>query len=258
MPLLLTKRFLTTAALLAFIAPALSVTPASAADKPLTREDVQAIIKDYLINNPEAVVESLKKYQEKQASDQAAKAKSALKDRAADLFQDPASPVAGNVKGDITVVEFFDYHCGYCKRALPVITQLLNEDKNVRVVFKEFPILSPDSELASKAALAVYHAKPEKYFAYHTALMAITGKFDEAAVLAAAKKLGLEEEAVKKAMDSKEVTDELAKTRDLASSLGIQGTPSFIVGGQLFPGSVSYEDLKKSIADARKEKKDAK
>jgi protein-disulfide isomerase len=239
------KYVLTLLAALAFCAPA------QAADT-LTKSDVEKIVKETIANNPELIMESLKKNQEKQRADADKKSKAALKDRAKEILADKNAPIAGNPKGDVTVVEFFDYHCGYCKKMLPTVTDLIKSDKKVRVMFREFPILSPDSEMAARAALAVFHLKPESYFDFHTALMNISGKYDEAMLIDEAKKLGIDEDKLKKEMESKWVDEELKKSRDLADALAIRGTPAFIVGDQLIPGAASLEDLKKAVAAARK------
>jgi protein-disulfide isomerase len=227
------------------------VSTANAADA-LTKYDVENIVKETIKNNPEIITDSLKKAQEKQRADQEKKAKEALKSKSKELTSSKNSPVVGNPKGDVTVVEFFDYHCGYCKKMLPVISELIKSDKKVRVVFKEFPILSPDSELAAKAALAVYRVKPDKYFDFHTELMTETSQYSEESLLKAAEKVGVNPDKVKKEMNADWVNEELKKDRELADALAIRGTPAFIVGDTLLPGASSLEDLKKLIAEQRK------
>lgn len=240
--------------LLATTAALLLATPVLAADA-LTRADVEAIVKETLEKNPEMITAALQKAQVEQQKAQLTKAKDAIKKRQKDLVDDPSAPVVGNKKADTAVVFFFDYHCGYCKRALPTVQDLLKKDKNLKVVFKEYPILSEDSTLASKAALAVYQVAPDKYFDYHQALMNTKGKYDLALVTAEAKKLGISEAKFEKAMDSAEVADELAKTKTIGGELGVRGTPAFIIGEQIIPGAVSLETLQEAIKDARAAKK---
>ncbi len=235
-----------------FLAAAALALPAHAE---LSKADVEAIVKETLNNNPEIVVDSFKKFQEKKQAEEALKSKAALKDKAKDLKDSKTSPVAGNPKGDVTVVEFFDYHCGYCKKVVPTVTKIIKDDPKVKVVFKELPILSEDSNLAAKAALAVFKIKPEKYFDFHTALMSASGKFDAALLAAEAKKLGIEEDKLKKEMESASVADELKKNRELAEAVGVRGTPGFVVGDTMIPGAASEEDLKKLIDETRKGKK---
>ncbi len=225
---------------------------ATAATPPATnRTEVEGIIKDYLSKNPEVVVDALNAYQDKKLKEAQAKSKDAIIERKSDIFEDPAAPKVGAKDADVVIAEFFDYHCGYCKHMLPVVTQLLAEDKKVRVVFREFPILSEDSELAARAGLAVYKINPDKYFAFHTELMKTQGKFDQTKLTAEAKKLGISEAKLKEAMNSDEVSAEIKKNRELAQALAINGTPAFVIGGDIMPGAVSIDDLKASIAKAR-------
>lgn len=241
---------LAAASLLAVIAA-----PTFAAEKPLARADVEKIVRDYIIAHPEVLVESLQKLDAKRAEDQAAASKLAIAQYKDALFNDAASPATGNPKGDVTVVEFFDYNCGYCKHLLPVVSELLAKDKNVRVVFKEFPILSPSSQLASKAGLAVHRLAPEKYFDFHRELMQQKGELTEALLLDTAGKLGLDKDKVKAEMASPDVEKALDANRKLGISLGIQGTPAIVVGNELIPGATDLQGLEAKIAAARAGKK---
>lgn len=228
---------------------------ASAQEKPVTRKEVEEIVKQVILDNPEVLMKSVENYQVKMQAERAANASKAIKDMEKELASDTLSPVVGNPKGSVTLIEFFDYHCGYCKHMLPVVTQLIEEDKDVKVVFKEFPILSEDSVTAAKAALAVYKIAPKKYFDFHTALMKASGSFDEAKLLEVAKSLGIDPDKVKSAMASKEVDDEITKNRAIATKAGISGTPAMIIGGQLIPGAVEIGELKKKVAAERAAKK---
>ncbi|MBV8938238.1 MAG: thioredoxin domain-containing protein [Alphaproteobacteria bacterium] len=221
---------------------------------PLSRGDVEGIVKEYIQNHPEVLMQALQHYQDKQKAEAAVQAQKTLVERKKDIFHDATAPVAGNPKGDVTIVEFFDYHCGYCKKMVPAVSKLITEDKKLRVVFKEYPILAPDSSLAARASLAVWRLKPEKYFAYHTALMDHKGGFDEAMLVEEAKKIGIDEDAFKKEMARPELNDVLQKNQELASAINVHGTPAFIVGDQLIGGATSYENLKKQVEDARQKK----
>ncbi|MCC7260617.1 MAG: DsbA family protein [Alphaproteobacteria bacterium] len=211
--------------------------------------DINAAIAQFIKDNPQALVDSLNSYQQKEQDEQLTNATESIKRLHKEIFEDEGSPVAGNPDGDVTLVEFFDYHCGYCKRSLPVISQLIDEDKNLRVVFKEFPILSPSSTLAAQYALAVHKVAPTQYFAFHSATMQSTGNLDEAELLKRAKDLGVDEQKLKDAL--KDADKELAKVRQLTGSLNVRGTPAFIVGDALIPGAVDAETLKKQIALTR-------
>lgn len=225
---------------------------ATQAAETLTKGDVEKIVKETIQNNPELLAETLMKYQEQAREKAEQELAKQLKEKSAEMLKDKASPVAGNVKGDVTVVEFFDYHCGYCKKMLPTINQLIEDDKKVRVMFKELPILSPDSETAARASLAVFRIKPEKYFEYHSKLMSTSGKFNEAMLTEEAKKLGVDEAKFKKEMNSDWVKSELQKNQELAASIGVRGTPAFVIGETLIPGATDLAKLKETVANARK------
>ena len=166
------------------------------------------------------------------------------------LTANPADPVGGNPKGDVTIVEFFDYRCPYCKQVKPIVEQVLSQDRNVRVVYKEFPILGRESVYASRAALA--SQKQGKYLAYHHALMASRGQLTEETVLAVARSSGLDVEKLKRDMEDPAIEKVIADNRGLAERIGIRGTPAFIIGDQLAPGAVDTGSLKTMIDKARK------
>ena len=167
------------------------------------------------------------------------------------LFSDLESPVAGNPDGDVTLVEFFDYHCAYCKRMRGPVMTVLEEDPGLRVVFKEFPILGPDSVVAARAALTSRNQNPDKYVEFHTALMSTRGRLTQPRILAIARDVGFDAERLETDMDSPEVTATIRRNLALARALGITGTPSLVIGTQLVPGAVSLRTLRQLIAQAR-------
>jgi len=228
----------------------------STARADMTDADVEAIVKKVIANNPELLVKSLQSYEAKEQAAKASKAAQNITALQGDLNDNPNSPSVGNPNGDVTVVEFFDYHCGYCKHFYPTVSQLIEQDKKVRVVFKEFPILSADSGVAAKAALAVNSIDPSKYFAFHTALMESTGSFDMSMLTEKAKEVGIDKETFLKAMKNPELSHELDHNKELAQALGIGGTPVIIIGTQFMPGAISYDMLKDKVAIARKSAKD--
>ena len=219
----------------------------------INKDDVEKIVAEYIQKNPQAILESVNKYQQNAAADEEKKAQGNIKEKLSEIENDLASPVAGNPKGDVVVVEFFDYSCGYCKKVLPAVTKLLEEDKNIKFVFKEFPILGPNSELGARAALAVYAIAPDKYFEFHKKLMGghVTG---QDSINAVAKELGIDVAAMEKKMKSAEVDKTIVNDRVLASTIGIRGTPAFIIGGQLIPGAAEYDTFKDLVAKARMKK----
>jgi protein-disulfide isomerase len=217
------------------------------------RQEVEAVIKDYLLKNPEVLMEAQNALEAKMDKIQAERTAMAIKQNAAEIFRPAASPVVGNAKGDVTVIEFFDYNCPYCKKAFTEVAQLVDKDKQVKLILKEFPILSKGSEEASKVALA---AKLQgKYWEMHRALNETQGQTNEAAALRIAEKLGLDMTRLRKDMASPEVKREIDETRALAMKLGIQGTPHFLVGDRVIPGAPEnlLEQIKKNVAEVRKE-----
>jgi len=233
---------------------------AFAAEKALTKSDVQDIVKETILDNPEMIMQALEKMRAKKMEEQKKTAKEGLTTYKADIYDDKNVPTAGASEkdADVVLVEFFDYHCGYCKKFLPEVSKLISEDKKVRVRFIDFPILSEDSALAAKAAIAVNRINKAKYFEYHSVLMNTAGKFDEKALMDMAEKIGIKPEKLKAEMEKPEVQEQLDKNRKLAGNLGISGTPGIIVGDSVVPGALGYEELKKLVEKARAEKKAAK
>lgn len=212
---------------------------------------VEEIVKKVIEDNPDLIMTSLQNMQKKAYEKNMKKAADGLKEHKDDLFKSKYSPVVGPKDAKITLVEFFDYHCGYCKKVAPAFKQALEENKDVKVIFKEFPILSPDSRKAAEAALAFNKLKPESYFAYHQALMDHRSAYTEEALLGYAKKLGVNGDALKKEMSADWVQKELADVADLAGKLGVQGTPGIIIGDELIPGAMEYDAMKFRIKAAR-------
>jgi len=239
---------------LALVAPLLAGSPAVAAElfSAEQRQAIEAIIRDYLIKNPEVMIDVLEAAKDKLSSEAQATRATALVERRQEIFEDPNAPVAGNPKGDVTLVEFFDYRCPYCKQVAPAIDALLAEDKKLRVVYKEFPVLGADSITAARAALAAQ--KQGKYEALHRALMGMKGQINEAAIFAAAKSAGIDVERLKRDMETPEIDGFLRANHQLASALDIRGTPGFVIGDEIVPGAVSVDALRQMIAAARSEK----
>lgn len=225
--------------------------PAVAAEA-LTRDDVKAIVAEFLKEKPEAIIEALEAHraneearQEKEAQAKVAQFKP--------YFTAADRPSAGAAPADakITIVEFFDYNCGYCKRAYPDVQAAIDENKDVRVVFQEMPILSPLSHNAAKWAEAAH--KQGKYFEFHAALMNFQGEKTDEALTKLAQEVGLNVEQLKKDAESAEVAENIKKSTEAAREIGIQGTPAFIVGNTLYRGYLGPEGMKRAIEEARKE-----
>ncbi|HEY8247875.1 MAG TPA: DsbA family protein [Hyphomicrobium sp.] len=238
-------------------APAAPVTPAAiaVAEAGFTsgqKQELEKIIKNYLVANPEIFLEVQTALESKMEKEQAEKLKVAIAENARDIYRDPTADTAGNPNGDITVVEFFDYNCGYCKRGLHDVIKLVESDPKVRVVFKELPILSKGSEEASRVAIAA--GKQGKYWDMHKAMLEAKGQMNEANALALATQLGLDIEKLKKDMASPEVDAEIKKSEALAKKMGVNGTPHFLVGDRAVPGAPEdlYDQLESHVTELRK------
>ncbi len=216
---------------------------------------IEGIIQDYILKNPKVILQSIKDMEIRGQHAKALRVKDTLDQRSADLTDDPASHVGGNPDGDITLVEFFDYQCGYCKRVHPTVSKLIKDDGNIRLVYKEFPILGPASVYATRAAIA--SRLQGKYLKFHNALMKFKGSLSNERVLKLATKVGLDvDKLANDIKENEENTDGVMRLNyDLAKDLDINGTPAFIVGSNVIRGAVDLASLKKAIADARKERK---
>lgn len=236
--------------ILSVIALSFAAVPAQAEFSTQQKQEIGDTVREYLLANPEVLVEVMRELERKRAAAANIAQKEALAALGSNMAS-PMTPVSGNAKGDITIIEFFDYQCSYCKRAFPHLRSVMEEDKGVRVVMKEFPVLGPESALGARAALAVWKLAPAKYMAFHTSLMNLKGRLSENKVIATATELGLKEADVRKAMASPAVQQELQTTAQIAHQLNITGTPAFVVGSQVFPGYMELADLKQVVAAAR-------
>ncbi len=215
----------------------------------LTQDQINQAISQYLKDHPEEIVASLQAAQAKAEEQKQLAATQALTDAKAEIFNNPVDPVLGNPAGDVTVVEFFDYRCPYCKRVTDSLIALIDGDANVRVVFKEFPILGPESLVAARVALAAH--KQGKYREVHEALMAHKGSFEKAALIEVAANVGADPARLATDAEDPAIMAQLQANDALAAKLGITGTPGFIFGRQLVPGAISLDDRKKLVAAAR-------
>ncbi|MCS6303238.1 MAG: DsbA family protein [Nitrospira sp.] len=213
-----------------------------------SQEPSDAAIERYIRTHPEVIEQSLQGLLAKREAELKERHKAALVAKQQELLHDPASPVSGNPKGEITLVEFYDYRCGFCKRAASAVTELQKVDQRVRVVYKDFPILGEPSELAAKAALA--SQAQGKHQAFHEALLASHADMTKEAILKIAVKVGLNAKRLETDMANPKWQAVIAKNRALAHELGISGTPGFIVGNELVAGWLDLNGLKDLIARA--------
>lgn len=212
--------------------------------------EIGKLSRDYLLANPETIRDAVQALQAKEEAAKADRQSEAVTQYKDQLFADTDAPVAGNPMGDVTLVEFFDYKCPYCKQVSPALEGLLKDDPKLKIVFKEFPILGDPSVLAARAALAAQ--KQGKYLVFHQALMAYRGQLDLESIAGVAAQAGLNGEQLVADMKSEDIEKQLTANHELALALGIRSTPTFIVGDHVMPGALSIDELKGLIADARK------
>ena len=216
------------------------------------KKEIETLIGEYLRAHPEIILESVRAMQEREQAMQQQRQREGLTTRRGEIENDPTSPVVGNPQGDVTVVEFFDYRCGYCKAVLPAVQRLLKDDPKVRYVMKDLPILSPESRIAAKLTLAVWRSEPKRYFDLHTKLMESRGDLTENRIYDIAKAVGVDVARAKRDMNAAEVEEVLVANMNLAQALGITGTPGFVVGNHLVPGAIDYDALKELVDRARR------
>jgi protein-disulfide isomerase len=217
------------------------------------RTEIEKIIREYLVAHPEVLQEATAELEKRQAAAEAAKHAAAVKDNAEQLFRSKRHVVVGNPQGDVTFVEFFDYNCGYCKRALVDMLELIKDDSKLRVVLKEFPVLGPSSIDAARVAVAVrmQDKTGKKYLEFHQKLLSGRAQVDKARALAAAKEIGLDVARLERDLASDEVRQSLEESFNLAEKLGLNGTPSYVIGNEVIVGAVGVEALKQKVNTAR-------
>lgn len=222
------------------------------AQSAMPKDEFERRVRAYLLEHPEVVAEALQHLELRERAAQARAAKSVLKTRADELLRDPESPVGGNPEGDVTLVEFFDYNCPYCRQVAPHMTKAETDDPKLRIVYKEFPILGANSSFAAKAALAAH--RQGKYVPFHRALMEAKGTVTESGVLDAAGRVGLDLPRLKADMADRAIQAAIDRNLVLARALNINGTPGFVIGEQIVPGAVDLATLERLIREAREKK----
>ncbi|WP_424178710.1 DsbA family protein [Yoonia sp. TsM2_T14_4] len=234
-------RFFSIAAICAF--------PLSIGAQTMTEDQVRDLVLDTIRANPQIVVEALQILELEQQNAEAAAAQVALADQRALLENDPNAPVIGNPQGDVTVVEFFDYNCPYCRNAKLELDGLLSADANVRVVLREWPVLGEGSVFAARAALA--SRVQGKYAEFHDALMMMQGRAEEQSVIRVAQSVGLDVDQLRRDMEAPAVTEHLKMSDGLGRALGFSGTPSFVIGENLAPGMIRVDQMQRLVSAAR-------
>lgn len=233
----------------------LARSPAGAAEPtpfaPGQRQAIQGVVHDYLLSHPEVLVQALTEAEKKLRRDARDNAQQALASHQPQVFDDPATPVGGNPEGDATIVEFFDYNCPYCKAVEPSLERLLARDHDLRILYKEFPVLGPESVVAARAALAA--RRQGKYVAFHDAMMALKGPFDDARIYQVASSVGLDPARLRRDMKAPQIAAELKANFALADALDVHGTPTFIIGRHIVPGAIDIASIERLLAASRKQ-----
>lgn len=244
------SKFLRIAA--AALALTFAATASRAAMDDSQKKEIEGIIRDYLLANPEVLEEAFKVLQDRRDRAEAEKQVRAIEESSDLIFNSKRQMVLGNPEGAITLVEFFDYNCPYCKRAVADMTALIAANPDLRIVMKEFPILSAGSVEAARISAALKDLAPEKYLEFHEELFARPGTANSVKALEIAGGLGLDAEALKTASNAQEVTDNITEVNSLARLLGITGTPSYVIGKEVVPGAAGYDALQAKVDAMRK------
>ncbi len=223
--------------------------PLALSAQELTDERIKELALQAIRENPQIILEAVQILETEQANAQAQAQTQVLQDERDVLERDPNAPVLGNPDGDVTVVEFFDYNCPFCRRAMPEVQGLLDGDKNVRLVYREWPILGEGSVFAARAALA--SREQGKYEEFHWALMGMQERAEEDSIMRIAAEIGLDVEKLRADMDAPEIEEHIATSNRLSQGLGFNGTPSFVIGDNLVPGIIEEEELRSLVEDVR-------
>ncbi len=242
----------TAAVLLFLVAPAAQAAQAAGHDPAAAQKKaMEKTVREYLLKNPQVIIDSMQALRQKEEARAKRSIARNLELMRGSLENSPHTPVGGNIKGDVTLIEFFDYRCPYCKMVFPFVMKLIKEDGRIRYVFKEFPILGPQSVVASKAALAAWYQDKTKYMSFHALMMKNKGGLTRKKVMDYAARAGLDVEKLKQGMGSDKVKAEISRNAQAARALNINGTPTFIIGKTIVPGALSMEDLKDLVKTAR-------
>lgn len=245
------KKLLTLAAIALLLTP-----PVMAAEEGFTdaqKAEIETIVRQFLVEKePDTVMKAIEVLKQRDQQQQLNITKDAIAKNKDKIYNDPNSPVLGNPDGDVTIVEFYDYSCGYCKMAQPFVEEILKTDKNVRFIAKEFPILGEGSLLASRAAIA--SIKQKKFEKFHNTLMNFHGTINESSIMDAAQRAGIDTAKLKRDMNDKSVDDIINTNRKLGNDLGVRGTPMFFIGDNVSPGAIDVNTMKQMIANARSAK----
>jgi protein-disulfide isomerase len=232
----------------ALLAAGLLMAPAAAQLSPEERADIEDVVRNYILQNPEIIIEAVELYQQREEQMESERQERAVSELSDQLFNSD-SPTIGAENPEVILVEFMDYNCGYCRRSLDDVTTLVETDDGLQVVFKEIPILGPSSITAARAALAA--REQGLYFDLHNAFMSHSGTLTDEVIYQIAEQVGADMDRLRADMESEAVASELASNMELARAIGVRGTPAFVVGDQVIPGAVGIDALRDAIEAAR-------
>lgn len=227
----------------------LGAVPARAETSAAQKDEIEAIVRNYLLAHPEVIEEALNALEKHRQAELVAAQAEAIERNRDVIFDSVNQMVLGNPRGKVTLVEFFDYNCPYCKRAVADMKALLEKNRDLRVVMKEFPILSEGSLEAARISVAIKEIAPGRYLDFHEQLFARPGQANGDKALQVARDLGLDIEALKAAAARPEVTENIEEVNGLAKKLGIAGTPAYVIGKELIGGAAGYDTLQKKVAE---------
>jgi protein-disulfide isomerase len=252
-PMTTRPRFIIAAVCAALLAASMPQVVRAQDFSPSQRRSIEVIVHNYLVAHPEVLQEAMAELERRQTAAEAEKHRAAVKEHAKTLYSSPRQVTLGNPNGNVTFVEFFDYNCGYCKRAMSDMLTLLKNDPQLKVVLKEFPVLGPGSVEAAEVAVAVrmQDKTGKKYLEFHTKLLGGRGQADKARALAVAKEVGLDMNRLEKDMASPEVKATLQEDLKLADALGLNGTPSYVIGSDVVVGAIGLPGLEEKVNTAR-------
>jgi protein-disulfide isomerase len=239
-------------ALAALAAVWLGAAPARAEMDPAQKQEIEQVVRDYLMAHPEVIEDAINELRKRKQQEAAATQAKVINDKSSLIFDSANQMVLGNPQGKITLVEFFDYNCGYCRHAVSDLSALLKANPDLRVVMKEFPILSAGSVEAARISVAIKDSAPQTYWKFHQELFSRPGQATGDKAIEVARDLGLNADKLKTSAARGDVTDNLQEVQKLADALGISGTPSYVIGRELVPGAAGYDVLQQKVAAMRK------
>lgn len=226
---------------------------AKASSAPVMRGELDGLIRDYLLDHPEVIVDALESIQRKEMEKASEKAIEAVKENSKVVYEDEMTPVVGDAEAAITIVEFSDYNCSACKFMFNTLERVMKEDEGkVRLLVKEFPIFGEESNELASIGIAAYQVNPSKYFAFHSALMKAPGKTDKVKVDSALKSAGYDTEKVRKRAKADDIRQAIERNHALGQAMGVRGTPTLIVGDEVIPHALDYDGLQEKISQQAK------